>query len=191
MGIAGFNAINKIINSIFGLGAGFSNTFLTGPIKQGFDEYETKIGSIQTILANTAKHGTNLDQVTAALDNLNEYADKTIYSFSDMTRSIGLFTNAGLGLDESTMMIKGFSNEAAASGVTSSAAAGAAYQLSQALSNGIVRAQDWNSLASAQMGNQNMKDGLISIAGAMGVLNEKSITFKTPFKVPLNFFSGN
>ena len=176
MGIAGFNAVNRIINSIFELSAGFSNMFVTGPIKQGFDEYETKIGSIQTILANTSKHGTTLDQVTASLDNLNDYADKTIYSFSDMTRSIGLFTNAGLGLDESTMMIKGFSNEAAASGVTSSAAAGAAYQLSQALSNGIVRAMDWNSLASAQMGNQNMKDGLISIAGAMGVLNEKSIT---------------
>jgi len=176
MGIAGFNAINRIINSIFGLSAGFSNTFLTGPIKQGFDEYELKMGSIQTILANTSKHGTNLEQVNAALERLNEYADQTIYSFSDMTRSIGLFTNAGLGLDESTMMIKGFSNEAAASGVTSSAAAGAAYQLSQALSNGIIRAQDWNSLASAQMGNQNMKDGLVSIASAMGVLNEKSIT---------------
>ena len=176
MGIAGFNAINRIINSIFGLSAGFSNTFLTGPIKQGFDEYELKMGSIQTILANTSKHGTNLEQVSAALENLNDYADQTIYSFSDMTRSIGLFTNAGLGLNESTMMIKGFSNEAAASGVTSSAAAGAAYQLSQALSTGIVRAQDWNSLASAQMGNQNMKDGLIAIAGAMGVLNEKSMT---------------
>ena len=104
MGIAGFNAINRIINSIFGLSAGFSNTFLTGPIKQGFDEYELKMGSIQTILANTSKHGTNLEQVSAALENLNDYADQTIYSFSDMTRSIGLFTNAGLGLNESTMM---------------------------------------------------------------------------------------
>ena len=174
MGIAGFNAVNRIVNSIFGLSEGFSNAFLTGPIKQGFDEYELKMSSIQTILANTARHGTSLETVTNELDKLNEYADKTIYSFADMTKNVSLFTNSGIKVEDATTMIKGFSNEAAASGASASSAAGAALQLSQALSSGIIRAQDWNSLGVAQIGNANMKDGLVKIAAAMGTLNETS-----------------
>ena len=176
MGIAGFNAVNRIVNSIFGLSEGFSNAFLTGPIKQGFDEYELKMSSIQTILANTARHGTSLETVTNELDKLNEYADKTIYSFADMTKNVSLFTNSGIKVEDATTMIKGFSNEAAASGASASSAAGAALQLSQALSSGIIRAQDWNSLGVAQIGNANMKDGLVKIAAAMGTLNETSTT---------------
>ena len=144
--------------------------FFTKPITDGFAEYETKIGSIQTILANTSKYGTTLNDVTKSLSALNDYSDKTIYSFSDMTKNIGLFTNAGLKLEESTSMIKGFSNAAAASGANAQGAAGAAYQLSQALSSGTIHLMDWRSLTNAGMGNKNMQDGLIQIAQAMGSL---------------------
>ena len=144
------------------------------PIMDGFGEYETKMGSIQTILANTASKGTTLTQVTSALDSLNTYADKTIYNFAEMTHNIGLFTNAGLGVEESASMIKGFSNAAAASGTTSSAAANAAYQLSQALSTGSIKLMDWRSLTNAGMGNKNMQEGLIQIAEAMGTFTGTS-----------------
>ena len=145
----------------------------------GFQEYELKLGSIQTILANTQKHGTKLSTVNKVLNELNEYADKTIYNFGDMTRNIALFTNAGLGVKTATSMIKGFSNEAAASGTSATAAAGAAYQLSQALSAGTVRLMDWRSLTNVGMGNKNMQQGLIDIADAMGVLNKKTGDAKT------------
>ena len=146
------------------------------PITDGFREYELKMGSIQTILANTQKYGTKLGDVTKSLNDLNEYSDKTIYNFGDMTRNIGLFTNAGLKLEESTSMIKGFSNAAAASGTTAQGAAGAAYQLSQALSAGTIRLIDWRSLTNVGMGNKNMQEGLIQIADAMGTLTESGIS---------------
>ena len=149
---------------------------MTQSVREGFAEYETKIGSIQTILANTRKHGTQLSDVTKNLSELNDYADKTIYSFGDMTRNIGLFTNAGLKLEESTSMIKGFSNEAAASGTTAAGAAGAAYQLSQALSAGTIRLMDWRSLTNVGMGNDNMKKGLIDIATAMNTVDKATAT---------------
>lgn len=129
-------ALGNIASQAISTGAALLNSFTMQPIIDGFGEYETKMGSIQTILANTASKGTTLSQVTDALDTLNTYADKTIYNFAEMTHNIGLFTNAGLGVEESASMIKGFSNAAAASGTTSSAAANAAYQLSQALSAG-------------------------------------------------------
>lgn len=164
-------ALGNIAAKAISTGATLLNSFTMQPIMDGFGEYETKMGSIQTILANTASKGTTLNQVTDALDNLNTYADKTIYNFAEMTHNIGLFTNAGLGVEESASMIKGFSNAAAASGTTSSAAANAAYQLSQALSSGTVKLMDWRSLTNAGMGNKNMQEGLVQIADAMGTLS--------------------
>ena len=149
---------------------------MTQSVREGFAEYETKMGSVQTILANTRKHGTQLSDVSKSLGELNDYADKTIYSFGDMTRNIGLFTNAGLKLESATSMIKGFSNEAAASGTTSAGAAGAAYQLSQALSAGTIRLMDWRSLTNVGMGNDNMKKGLIDIATAMKTVDKATAT---------------
>lgn len=153
----------------------FHKSFIEAP-KEGLAEYETKIGSIQTILANTSKHGTKLKDVNKALDELNTYADKTIYNFGDMTKNIGYFTNAGIGVEDATSMIKGFSNEAASSGTTAAAAAGAAYQLSQALSSGKVTLMDWKSLTNVGMGSANMKDGIIDIAKAMGTLQSKGVS---------------
>lgn len=149
---------------------------MTKDARAGFAEYETKIGSIQTILANTARHGTTLETVNTELQKLNEYADKTIYNFGEMTRNVGLFTNAGIKVEDATSMIKGFSNAAAASGATAEPAARAAYQLSQALSTGTLRAMDWISLTNAGMGNKNMQDGLIQIASAMGMFNDSTTT---------------
>ena len=72
-------ALGNIASQAIATGATLLNSFTMQPIMDGFGEYETKMGSIQTILANTAAKGTTLSQVTSALDTLNTYADKTIY----------------------------------------------------------------------------------------------------------------
>jgi tape measure domain-containing protein len=176
LGIIGVTALVNITNQAVNAGLQVAKSLTIAPIMDGFREYELKMGSIQTILANTQSKGTTLDQVTASLDELNNYADKTIYNFGDMTKNIGLFTNAGIGIEDATSMIKGFSNSAAASGTNSQAAAGAAYQLSQALSAGKITLMDWRSLQNAGMGNKNMQNGILDIANAMGTLEGKGIT---------------
>ena len=171
LSIAGITALTNIVNKAVDAGGRLVKSIALDPIMDGFSEYELKMGSIQTILANTARHGTTLEQVTATLDDLNTYADRTIYNFGDMTRNIGLFTNSGMKVEDATSAIKGFSNEAAASGTNAQQAAGAAYQLSQALSAGVVRLMDWKSLSNAGMGNANMRQGLIDLAVAMGTFS--------------------
>ncbi|ASR80473.1 tape measure protein [Arthrobacter phage Tribby] len=171
LSIVGITALTNIANKAVDAGINLAKSITTEPIMDGFNEYELKMGSIQTILANTAQHGTDLKQVTGALEELNHYADKTIYNFGDMTRNIGMFTNAGIKLEDATAMIKGFSNEAAASGTNAAQASGAAYQLSQAMSKGKVTLEDWRSLTNASMGSKNMQNGLIDIAKAMGAFN--------------------
>lgn len=175
----GVVALGNIASQAIQTGIQMVRSLTLQPITDGFNEYELKMGSIQTILANTSKYGTTLDDVTKALDDLNTYSDKTIYNFGAMTKNIGLFTNAGIKLEDATSMIKGFSNAAAASGTSAENAAGAAYQLSQALSAGTVRLMDWRSLTNAGMGSKNMQQGLIDIADAMGTLSANGIDATT------------
>jgi tape measure domain-containing protein len=138
------------------------------PIKTGFSEYETQINAVQTILANTKSKGTTIDNVNAALDELNTYADKTIYNFTEMTRNIGTFTAAGVDLDKSVTSIKGIANLAAVSGSTSQQASTAMYQLSQALAAGKVQLMDWNSVVNAGMGGEVFQTALKRTATQMG-----------------------
>ena len=179
MSTIAITALSNLTTKAMAAGAQIIKSLTLQPVTDGFKEYELKMGSIQTILANTAKYGTTTAQVTAELDKLNEYADKTIYNFGEMTRNAGLFTNSGMRIEEATTIIKGFSNAAAASGTDSQGAARAAYQLSQAFSAGTIRLMDWKSLTNVGMGNKNMQTSLIEIGDAMGAFEGKSIDAKT------------
>ena len=165
--VMGVTALANITNSAVNAGKRIVSALTIDPVKSGLDEYETKMGSIQTILANTEHQGTTMDDVTAALDKLNLYADKTIYNFQEMTRNIGTFTAAGVDLETSVKSIQGIANLAAVSGSTSQQASTAMYQLSQALSTGTVRLQDWNSVVNAGMGGKVFQSALIRTAAML------------------------
>ena len=154
-------ALANITNSAVNAGKNLVAALTINPIKDGFAEYETQMNAVQTILANTQKEGTNVKIVNAALDELNHYADKTIYNFTEMTRNIGTFTAAGVKLDTSVSSIKGIANLAAVSGSTSQQASTAMYQLSQAIAAGTVKLMDWNSVVNAGMGGQVFQDALV------------------------------
>lgn len=178
-----FSALNALVQGIFlNLGskiADFGTKMLKAitiePIATGFQEYETKMGAIQTILTNTAHAGTTLDDVTTALNQLNTYADKTIYNFAEMTKNIGTFTAAGVDLDTSVAAIKGIANLAAASGSNSQQASTAMYQLSQALAAGKVSLADWNSVVNAGMGGKLFQDALVRTSEVLGTNAEDMI----------------
>ena len=73
-----YTALQNITNSALAAGKNLVSAFTVDPIKSGFEEYETQINAVQTILANTSSKGTTLDQVNNALDELNHYADMTL-----------------------------------------------------------------------------------------------------------------
>ena len=166
--VMGITALANITNSAVNAGKRIASALTIKPITTGFQEYETQINAVQTILANTESKGTTLNDVNGALDTLNEYADKTIYNFTEMTRNIGTFTAAGVDLDTSVKSIQGIANLAAVSGSTSQQASTAMYQLSQALAAGKVSLMDWNSVVNAGMGGQVFQDALKRTAKTMG-----------------------
>ena len=139
------------------------------PPKDGFAEYENQINSVQTIMANT---GEDVSAVNKALDELNEYADLTIYNFATMTQNAGMFTAAmGQGsLDKTMIALKGIGNWAAFAGANTQQMGNATYQLGQALSAGAIRLQDWMSIEKAAgMGGAKYREEFMETARQHGV----------------------
>lgn len=171
MSIASIAAIQRIVDKAISAGAEITKSLTITPVSTGFQEYELKMNSVQTIMAST---GEGLETVMGYLNELNEYADKTIYSFSDMTTNIGKFTNAGVKLEDAVKAIQGISNEAAVSGANANEASRAMYNFAQALSAGYVKLIDWKSIELANMATVEFKEQLLETAAAFGTVSKAS-----------------
>lgn len=169
--VMGVTALANITNSAVNAGKRIVKSLTIDPVSTGFSEYELKMGSIQTIMAST---GESLEVVNGYLNKLNEYSDKTIYSFSDMTQNIGKFTNAGVKLKDAVAAIQGISNVAAVSGANANEASRAMYNFAQALSAGYVKLIDWKSIENANMATVEFKNQLLEAAVAAGTLQKTS-----------------
>lgn len=146
--------------------SGLKDSIIT-PIKEGFGEYETQIGAIQTILANTGMSfdsPEDIQLVNDKLDELNEFADKTIYKFTDMVSAIGRFTASGLDIDQATQSVQGVANVAALAGASMQDVSRVLPQISQALSSGSVSMQDWFSMETAHMDSKIFVDTIADVA---------------------------
>lgn len=186
MEIIGITALTNLTNSAVNAGKRIVNALTLEPVTTGFQEYETQINATQTIMANTQKEGATIEDVNAALDELNKYADLTIYNFTEMTRNIGTFTAAGVDLKTSVSAIQGIANLAAVSGSTSQQASVAMYQLSQALATGTVKLMDWNSVVNAGMGGQVFQDALRKTSEELNTGAEAAIKAEGSFRESLS-----
>lgn len=184
LGEIGAAALWRLSNTAVTVGSNVIKALTINPIMDGFREYETQMNSIKTIHANLPN--TTNDEINKQLDELNKYADQTIYSFGDMTRAIGYFTAAGVQLDPAVKAIKGLSNVAAGAGANNQALARAQYQVSQALQGGVVRLMDWNSLVQAGMANPELQEQLKATARAHGVAVDSIIAKKGSFRDSLS-----
>lgn len=165
----GFQVFRNLQNRAIDWGVNMVKSLSVDQIGSGFKEYELKMDSIKTIMNSS---GESLDTVKEKLNELNTYSDKTIYSFSDMTSSIGKFTNAGVKLGPAVSAIQGISNQAALAGASAENASHAMYNFAQALSSGSVKLVDWRSIETANMATVDFKQSLIDTAVALGTVKE-------------------
>lgn len=169
MQVAATAALATITAKATAAGMALGKSLTIAPLQQGYEEYGLKLNSVQTIMSATGK-GTK--PVVAALDELNRYSDKTIYSFKDMIENIPKFTNAGVPLGKSVTAIQGIAQVAAVSGANTNEAARAMYNFGQALGQGSVKLIDWKSIELANMGTVEFKQQLIDTAVEMGTLTK-------------------
>ena len=183
--VMGITALANITNSAINAGKRIASALTIQPITTGLQEYETQINAVQTIMANVKSKGYTIDDVNASLSELNEYADQTIYNFTEMTRNIGTFTAAGVDLKAATNNIKGLANAAAMAGANSQQASTAMYQMSQAMSSGTVKLQDWLSLENNSMAGVAMQDALKETARVHGIAIDDMIEHYGSFRYTL------
>ena len=159
--------LSRIADAAITAGKIIATALTIEPIIGGFSEYETQINSVQTIMGNTGK---NVQTVNDALDQLNTYADQTIYDFATMTKNAGMFTAAGVGLDDTMVALKGIGNWAAFAGAGTEDMSRATYQLGQALSTGTIRLMDWVSVEhTAGMGGEKYRQAFMETARQHGI----------------------
>lgn len=169
MGSVWENVCQRMINKAVDVGQNIAKAFVFDPPSTGFNEYELKMNSLKVIMESSHE---SLETVNKYLNELNTYSDKTIYSFSDMTSSIGKFTNAGVDLDTAVKAIQGIANEAALAGANTNDASRAMYNFAQALSAGSVKLIDWKSIENANMATKDFKEELIKTAVELGTLKK-------------------
>lgn len=130
-----------------------------------YDRVQSRVNELMNNMSENGKKTTStMKDIDEALDELNVYADKTIYNFAQMTDAIGKFTVSGIDLVTSTEAVKGIANLAAVSGAQNEQYNRALYNISQAMSTGKMQLVDWRSLENAGMGGEMFQKAIVETA---------------------------
>lgn len=146
-------------------------------MQEGWGKYESKVESVQTIMSALPDLG--IDEVSEQLERLLWFSDETSYSFTDMTSNIAKFTGAGVDLDVAVTAMQGAASWAASAGVNAKRATSAFYNISQAISAGSFKSQDWMSIEMLNMNTREFNQLAIETAYADGMLQKIGDTYMT------------
>ena len=171
--IAAVTALTNITNSAVNAGKRLVASLSTDNIAAGWNKYEQKTGSVQTIMNATGK---SIEEVNGYLDKLMWYSDETSYGFTDMTASLAQLTSAGGNIDNLIPMIEGIANATAFAGKGAAEFSRAIYNLNQSYSAGYLQYMDWKSLDLAGVSSKQLKQTLIDTAVELGKIQEGQIT---------------
>lgn len=166
--IAGITAITRISNAAINAGEKLIKSLSVDNIAAGFEKFGEKTRSVQTLVAQ----GYALELVNDQLERLNWFTDETSYNFTDMVGNIAKFTATGAGLEESVTAMEGIALWAAMSGQNAQKASMAMYQLSQAMSKGVLKYDDWKSISNASMDTAEFRKKAAEAAVALGQLKD-------------------
>ena len=167
-------ALGNIASRAITAGASLLNKWTLAPVVQGYQEYERELDSTRILVAALGKE--EQDHITATMRDLEQYAKTTKYNSQQMNSALAQFVNAGIGLDQANVALRGFGNLAASAGA-STQAFGTALQfgVQQALQMGYMNRQNWQSLETAQLATKGYKDAVIQAAIAQGTLTQEQV----------------
>lgn len=166
--IAAQQAIRNITTDVQNAVKNFVKSVSIDQLTAGWSKFEEITNSSGTLVAQ----GFTNSQVEDVLNQLNWFTDETSYDLTDMVSNIGKFTASGLGLEESATAMEGIATWAALSGQNATKASAAMYQLSQAMSKGALKYDDWKSIQNAGMDTQEFRENAAEAAVAVGALTK-------------------
>lgn len=169
--------IERITNSAIDSGTRLVKALSVDQISQGWSQFEDRTIAVQRIMSATSSQFSNQEEQMAAvneqLEKLIWFTDETSYKYLDMVNNIGKFTANNIDLGESVKAMEGISTWASLSGASIEEAGRAMYNLSQAMSVGAVKLQDWKSIENANMATYEFKQTAIETALEVGTLTKQ------------------
>lgn len=168
--VVAVTALANITNSTVNAGKRLVSSLSIDQVASGWQKFSDKTTSTATLVAQ----GNAIEDVNKQLKQLNWFTDETSYNFTDMVSNIAKFTATGQSLEESVTAMEGIATWAALSGQNAATASGAMYQLSQALSAGFMRKEDWKSIQNASMDTAEFRQKTLDAAVALGTLKENA-----------------
>ena len=166
--VVAVGALLKIGSQAVATGERLVKSISVDQISEGWRKFSDKTTSVATLVAQ----GNAIEYVNEQLEKLNWFTDETSYNFTDMVSNIAKFTATGKGLEESVQAMEGIASWAALSGQNPATASRAMYQLSQALSAGYMRKEDWKSIQNVSMDTDEFRQKTIEAAIALGTLQD-------------------
>ena len=166
--VVAVGALLKIGSQAVTAGERLAKSISVDQITAGWTKFSDKTTSVATLVAQ----GNSIEYVNEQLAKLNWFTDETSYNFTDMVSNIAKFTATGKNLDESVQAMEGIASWAALSGQNAATASRAMYQLSQALSAGYMRREDWKSIQNVSMDTDEFRQKTIEAAIALGTLQD-------------------
>ena len=142
-----------------------------GNISAGWDKYEQKTSSVQTIMNATGK---SIEEVNAYLNKLMWFSDETSYSFSEMTAALGTLTSSGGDISKMIPMIEGMATATSFAGKGAAEFSRVIYNLNQSYSQGYLSLLDWKSVQLAQVNSEQLKQTIIDTAVELGKLKKSA-----------------
>ena len=167
-------ALRNITTSAMNAGKQLLKSLSIDQITAGWDKYDQKTASVQTIMNAT---GLSIDEVNDRLDKLMWFSDETSYSFTDMTAGLATMVSSGGDIEKLIPLLMGVAN------ATAFAGKGAAefsrvlqYGVNQAYSLGYMQVQDWKTIEGATVNSKQLMETLIASAEELGKIEKGSIT---------------
>ena len=160
----GIGALRKIGEEAVATGERLVKSLSVDNIKDGWDKFGKKTEAVATLVSQ----GYDISVVNEQMELLNWYTDETSYNFTSMASEIGKFTASGQSLEDSVTAMMGIADWAALSGQNATKASAAMYQLSQAMSKGALKYDDWRSVQNAGMDTREFRQNAVDAAIALG-----------------------
>lgn len=168
LGIVGTTALVKITSQAIEAGEKLLSSLSIDNIASGWQKFADKTTSVGTIISQ----GYDLQEVNDQMDRLMWFTDETSYNFTDMVGNISKFTATGKDLEESVTAMEGIALWAASAGQNAGTASRAMFQLSQAMSYGVMRMEDWKSIQNVSMDTDEFREVALQTAVALGKLKK-------------------
>lgn len=169
--IIGITALQRITNQAMATGERLIKSMTIAPITQGWDKYESKVESVQTIMNATGKE---IDEVNHYLDKLIWFTNETSYDFTNMVANVGKFTSNKVDLDVAVDAMVGIANAAGLAGVNAEKANHAMTGIAKAIGKGFLDRQSWMWLETAGFQVPVIKEAFMEAAEAAGTLKKES-----------------